>query len=292
MPTQGSKMFTWEVDLADGFYRLGLTSGSILKLGVAFPKYHGEEQMVALPLSIPMGWVESPPAFCAATETVADLANNMHPHMDWPEHPLEQQAWTPPGDQENITADKGSMAPPQPAVHGTIPPVLNPLRKPVAFNDIYVDDFLLGFQGSSRQRRRHLRRLLHAIDLVFRPLEPTDRPTRKHVPSVKKLLKGDAYLSVTKVVLGWLINTAKGTIELPPHRQDRLTDIFKYLHRRRSVPERKWHKILGELRSMVLGIPGSRGLFSMLQLALQKQNAIFVIKNMLKLLQSLEKTAV
>jgi len=27
----------------------------------------------------------------------------------------------------------------------------------------------------------------------------------------------------------------------------------------------KWHKVLGELRSMVIGIPGSRGLFSLLQ---------------------------
>ena len=28
-----------------------------------------------LPLVLPVGWVESPPQFCAATETVADLAN-------------------------------------------------------------------------------------------------------------------------------------------------------------------------------------------------------------------------
>ena len=259
-----------KVDLADGFYRLTLSDSSILKLGVAFPKYEGEEQMVALPLSIPMGWVESPPAFCAVTETVADLANNLDPKVTWPEHPLEHLAWTPPPAPESIEVSDKSTALTPPAVHGTIPPVLRPRRKPTAFTDIYVDDFLQGFQGSQQKRRKHLRKLLHAIDMVFRPLEPDDRPTRKHVPSVKKLLKGDAYLSVTKVVLGWFIDTAAGTIELPPHRKERLLDIFKYLDKRRKVPERKWHKILGELRSMVIGIPGSKGLFSMLQLALQK----------------------
>ena len=31
--------------------------------------------MVAIPLTLPMGWKNSPPLFCTATETVADLAN-------------------------------------------------------------------------------------------------------------------------------------------------------------------------------------------------------------------------
>jgi hypothetical protein len=109
--------------------------------------------------------------------------------------------------------------------------------------------------------------------MVFRPLEPTDRPTRTSVVSVKKLLKGDAYMSVTKTVLGWFINTVNQTIELPDHRKERLLSIFDYLHRRSSVPLKKWQKILGELRSMVIGIPGSRGLFSMLQHALQQVDA-------------------
>ena len=33
--------------------------------------------MIAIPLVLTMGWSESPPAFCATTETVADLANTI-----------------------------------------------------------------------------------------------------------------------------------------------------------------------------------------------------------------------
>ena len=260
-----------KVDLSDGFYRLYLSDSSILKLAVAFPQYPGEEQLVALPLSIPMGWVESPPAFCIATETVADLNNNHHPHRDWPEHPLEAAACTPPEDQE--AAHEPDQDSSTRRDDSRIPPVITPQRRPVAFTDVYVDDFILGFQGHSQKRRLYLRQLLHTIDMVFRPLEPTDRPTRKSVVSVKKLLKGDAYMSVTKTVLGWFINTVNQTIELPDHRKERLLSIFDYLHRRSSVPLKKWQKILGELRSMVIGIPGSRGLFSMLQHALQQVDA-------------------
>ena len=39
----------------------------------------------------------------------------------------------------------------------------------------------------------------------------------------------------------------------------------------RRVSTKAWHKLLGELRSMVLGIPGGQGLFSQLQLVLRSR---------------------
>ena len=94
------------------------------------------------------------------------------------------------------------------------PPVLRPFRKPVQHHDVCVDDFILAVQGNQRARLRHLRKLLHAIDGVFRPLDSQDPSTRKHVPSLKKLLKGDAHLCTRKVVLGWLLDTLHQTLEL------------------------------------------------------------------------------
>ena len=96
------------------------------------------------------------------------------------------------------------------------PAVLRPFLKPVRHTDVYVDDFILAVQGNKRARLMHLRKLLHSIDAVFRPVDDADPATRKHVPSVKKLLKGDAYLSTRKVVLGWLLDTVRQTLELPP----------------------------------------------------------------------------
>ena len=61
-----------KVDLSDGFYRVALNDSAIAKLAVALPQFPGEERLLALPLVLPMGWVESPPFFCAVTETVAD----------------------------------------------------------------------------------------------------------------------------------------------------------------------------------------------------------------------------
>ena len=73
---------------------------AILKLAVIFPEYPEEEQLVALPLSLLMGWVESVPYFCAGTKMVANIANNILARVRLPPHPLEELANTPPPEEQ------------------------------------------------------------------------------------------------------------------------------------------------------------------------------------------------
>jgi len=190
-------VYIGKVDLADGFYRVWLSAGAIPKLSVALPVFSGEEPMVAMPLTLPMGWKDSVPYFCSATETVADIANSMPTNAHLDPHPLEQVANTPPPAETDpsvpTTTAKEASTTNRPLV--SMPPVLRPYHKPTMFTDIFIDDYILGIQGKPRERLQHLRRLLHAIDQVFRPVDKKDAATRNHVPSVKKFLKGDAYLS-------------------------------------------------------------------------------------------------
>ena len=63
------------------------------KWGVVFPVREGEEPLVAFSLVLPMGWVNSPQAFCAATETSADIANAFIQSREEPKsHPLDDMA--------------------------------------------------------------------------------------------------------------------------------------------------------------------------------------------------------
>ena len=63
-------------DLADAFMRVGLSPSMILRLAVAVPTTSSDEDpLIAVPMVLPMGWMESPPTFCTVTETIADLAN-------------------------------------------------------------------------------------------------------------------------------------------------------------------------------------------------------------------------
>jgi hypothetical protein len=56
-------VYMGKVDLADSFYRLRLALLAMLKLAVIFPSYPDKEELIALPSTLPMGWVNSVPYF-------------------------------------------------------------------------------------------------------------------------------------------------------------------------------------------------------------------------------------
>ena len=62
-------------DVKDAFYRMHLKLSHCPKLASIMPRYEGEPQLVAIPMSCTMGWVQSPPTFCAVSETICDVAD-------------------------------------------------------------------------------------------------------------------------------------------------------------------------------------------------------------------------
>jgi hypothetical protein len=112
------------VDLANGFYQVWLSVGVIPKLVVALPMYDNEEPMVALPLTLPMGWMDSVRYFCSATKTVANIANSKLMNVHMPLHPLKKLANTKP-------PDEALLLPPPPVM----PPVLRPHQMPLSHHD-------------------------------------------------------------------------------------------------------------------------------------------------------------
>jgi hypothetical protein len=261
-----------KVDIADGFYRVWLNLSDIPKLAVSIPSLKGEEPLLAFPLVLPMGWTKSPPCFCAATETVTDVANRRALNNWKPSpHRLDEAADSVPDDAEPLLSSTSGQAATTTDVPDTMP---NRDFKKRLLNrfDVFVDD-LIGMGQGNQQQLTNLRRiLLHTLDEVFRPLEADDSASRKEPASVKKLLQGDACWTTRKVILGWLVDTLKMTIELPPHRVERLSEILASMPRsQKRVSVKKWQQVIGELRSMSIAIPGSRGLFSLLHEALRHQ---------------------
>ncbi|VEU39857.1 unnamed protein product, partial [Pseudo-nitzschia multistriata] len=252
-----------KIDLSDGFYRLWVKPEDTLSLAVLFPKREGEQPLVGIPLTNPMGWCSSPPNFSACTETVADLANGILLKVGLGKmrrfpHRLDEISETPPEEAETILQPQPAETPVREASF--------PARKPLCYWDIYVDDFCGLVQGNQWTRRAVKRALLHSLDKVFRPLDKQDTPYRQEPASIKKLKKGDATWTTSKVILGWLIDTTTKTISLPPHRVARLQELLQAIQPTQKYAKvADWHKLLGELRSMSLALPGSLGLFSMLQ---------------------------
>jgi hypothetical protein len=313
-------VFLIKIDISDGFYRLRLADGSIPSFGVAFPTLPGEEQLVAFPLVLPMGWVASPPYFCALTETIADISNEalhrgVYPLQDhrlqhMADHPINEKPVSrrPPASATPATftiatpattslgfaaakhaplsahsAAPGQTAMPSPPrspilaspPKHTQPNQLHVPTRPLAYVDLYMDDFLGLAQGHPKLRNKIRSTILHSIDMVFCPNDERDQHTLRRDPiSHSKLHKGDARWTTRKVILGWILDTVSETVELPEHRYDRLISLLSQLSRTRRISLRAWQKALGELRSMVLALPGGRGLFCTLYTGLtQPQTA-------------------
>jgi hypothetical protein len=271
-------------DIKDGYYRMFLNAGECPRLAIILPRYDGEEQLIAIPMACTMGWVESPPSFCSMSETITDLTNaraKASPRNAKP-HRLEALA----GNQDRVRTtflpeargDDDASAnlalsrlypDHEPAVRAEAeeraPASNQMLTRPVNKTDVFVDDFLQLGQGSSRRLKTLRRHLLHCVDEVL--AEPRPGENRNEAVSLKKLLSGDGSWNTRKLILGWIVDTVRQTIELPPHRKQALEEIFTELRDVKRISAKKWRSMLGKLRFVAAAIPGSIALFSALQWA-------------------------
>jgi len=253
-PTWGP-VYLSKVDIKDGFYNVCVNANGVKKFGIVLPASPGQEPLILFFLGLPMGWISSPAVFCAATETIADVAQGK---MD--------ANWHPPPHRQDTAADTPTPDPRPPSIPGRSPRIQHRRKGPLKKIDCYVDDLVALAQGSNRRLRRLRRVLFHCIDMVFRAPDEWDDEWKMDPISVKKLLKGDGSWETTKVVLGWLVDTVAGTIELPPHRVTRLHEMLAAFPRtRRTCSKKDLQKLVGELRSMVVAIPGGIGCMSWLQ---------------------------
>ena len=257
--TAQGHLYLLKINLLDGFYRVCLRAQDAPMLGVAFPVAPGEPLLTAIPLVLPMGWMESPPYFCTILETIVDLAN-LYSHSTWdpPSHPLEVPSATAAPWDGHLTI---TVLPPDPQVDRQ-PKTVVMLRPPtqlqqraldLRYTDVNIDDAILVAQGPAPALNKFRYQMFQIHDHVFRPNDGQDDPSIRRKPiSAKKLDKGDACWSTRKVILGWLADTLEGTIELPPHRRDRLNVLLQTALTHKQITMKEWRRILGELRSMVL----------------------------------------
>ena len=276
-PVRASK-----ADIKDGFYRLFLRALDCLRLAILLPKYDGEPQLVGIPMACTMGWVQSPPTFCTMSETICDEANRAFQASPTsaPPHRLEEAAAVQddlsfsssprPREPEDTAAllSLGWTLPTDDAEE-IAPPSNCPLQRPAAHTDVFVDDFIQVGQGGPKRMHTLRRHLLHSIDKVLATPASTD-PDRNEAVSEKKMRKGDGSWATRKVLLGWVVDFLRQTLELPPHRKLELGQIFADLASRKRISKKMWERILGKLRFVSIAIPGSAGLFSALQHANQK----------------------
>jgi hypothetical protein len=255
----GPLMFA-KLDIKDGYWRMVVAEGKEWNFAYVLPKRKTDTDFhIVVPSALQMGWAESPPFFCAASETARDVAEVLAtaPLGTAIPHPLEEYMLPPAKWPESYTETHGPKY----------------MR---VFED-YVDDFIAMAQTTNQLELQHLSRsLLHAVHSVFPPPAVTNHSGEESI-SMKKLLQGDGLWEHRKEILGWLFDGATRCIELPSDKQDRIQVELKAILRLKTVPRKRLEKIVGKLRHAAIGIPAGRGLFGPVNIAMAQKAEWFTL---------------
>ena len=240
-------------DIQDGFWRLNCREGEEWNFCYVWPQAPGEPCRLVVPTSLQMGWVESPPYFCAASETARDVAAEYieTPIGSLPEHKFEQWAGaaTPIGNNEG----RG----------GALRYIL----------EVYVDDFISCIIPTTREQVEHVARgIMHGIHDVFPPSEDAT----KDPISNKKLQKGDGTFATTKCILGFDFDGVNKTIWLEEAKRATLLTILHQWLRgatraRRGIPFAEFESVTAKLRHAFTALREGRGLLSPCNWVIQRR---------------------
>ena len=234
-------MFT-KVDLKDGYWRMAVNEHDAWNFAYVLPGAGPDDPVqLVIPDALQMGWSESPPFFCAATETARDIIDEkMRNNVVVPEQPME-----------NIMMDIDWST-------------IRKLNKPISTEadkrdflqliEVYIDDFIGVIQSTDEsQLRQFSRRILDGITKVFPPPELSGSKMA-HPVSEKKLIE-DGIWDTRKEILGWLFDGISRTIELPQRKCEELLIELKAVRRLPKLEVKRFQKLHGRLQFATIAIP-------------------------------------
>jgi hypothetical protein len=196
-----------------------------------------------------MGWIESPPYFCAASETARDVA--------------ECYIETPVG---SVTDHKFLHHMAASSQYDSLP--AKPTREGDALRylvDVYVNDFI-GFVIPTCQQ--HLDHVANGVMCAIHDVFPPDKDPAEDPISLKKLLQGEGSWDVVKDILGFVFNGSDKTVWLSDGRRDALLTTMKGWLRstrknaRFGVPFAEFRSVLYKVRHAFMAISAGKGLLS------------------------------
>jgi hypothetical protein len=266
MPFKFSK-----IDIKDGFWRMAVNDENAWNFCYVLPSKSKnatlDDTEIVVPNSLQMGWCESPPFFCASTETARDVMERfIQNNTQLPDHKFETLML--------------------PAENNNAPTVSHSPNKHSTLLEVFVDDFIgMTNQITPTNLTNLSRAMIHGVHSVFPP--PDVSGHNGHDPiSQPKLQKGEGLWEFKKEVLGWSLDGKNFTLQLPPPKCEKIRKLIKHIISLKRVSLNKFQKLAGKLQHASFGIPGGTGLFSPIQRAMANNpDFINITKDLIVILE-------
>ncbi len=256
-----------KLDIKDGFWRMAVSDDDAWNFCYVLPQENPtgniDDTLLVVPNCLQMGWCESPPFFCAASETARDVIDTLLMETSLPEHEFE-----------NEMMREAELESVQDRLHAA--------SAFINLTEVFVDDFVGATNNISLTHLRHFSRaMLLGVHSVFPPPSVTGHNGEDPI-SQKKLLQGEGTWSHMKEILGWLVDGLNFTIQLPPDKCKKIAQLITEMRKSKSVPLQTFQELAGKLQHASFAIPGGKGLFSPIHRAMQDQKYFVKITDELR----------
>ncbi len=250
---EDEKVMMAKWDIKDGFWRLDCREGEEWNFGYVLPSLEKATTTLVIPNSLQMGWVESPPYFCAASETARDVASQ------YVETRVGSRADHKFLQHTQSTSAYASVADPPQETTDILATTEDPFKYLV---EVYVDDFIGLVIPTTRAQLDHVANsIMCGIHDVFPPHEEAE-----HDPiSLKKLIAGEGAWDEIKEILGFVFHGGNKTMWLSEGKRDAILRLLKkWLRSTRKnanfgIPFREFRSVLYKIRHAFTAIPAGHG---------------------------------
>jgi hypothetical protein len=215
------------------------------------------EEFALVALRMTFGGAANPSQWSDFSELATNLANNIIRDPGWADDELQSPHQHLIGEAFESAADDVPFG-----VTSDLMVDLPPNDDPKA--DCYIDDIFSAFLEADLHRGSHI--IPFVIHLLGRPIQETESLARDDLLSIKKFL-AEAMPSERKIVLGWLIDTRRLTIELPVEKHRAWVGTIIDLLGQDLVSHKELERLIGRLNHAGFTIPMARHFLSRLRTA-------------------------
>jgi hypothetical protein len=205
---ENTKIFMAKWDVKGGFWQMCSKASEEWNFTYVLPQPEGEPTGLVVLTSLQMGWVESPPYFCAILATAKDIA------MDYGNTQIgtvQEHKFT------HYTRGEEEAS--------RLPPTSKSATQQVQYGlKVYVNDFMSVVIPTSKEQLDHFATaIMTGIHDVF----PTNIVDSNNPISEKKLKEGEWQYSTLRTLLGFDFDGKRKTLWLEEEKQAKLLTTFK-----------------------------------------------------------------
>jgi hypothetical protein len=240
------KVFMAKFDIKDGFWRLNCAEGEEWNFSYVLPQDEGMPVKLVVPSSLQMGWVESPPNFCAASETAREVASQ---YTEMAIGSLPAHKFT-----KYVMNNVHVQALPEKVDD-------NEFRY---LEEVYVNDFLALAIALSQEQVLHV---AQALLMGIHDLFPADDDDENDPILLKKLKKLEGEFALEKEMLGFDFDGVAKTMILNVNKRELLlATLHKWIRSanrsRMGVPFAEFESVTSKLRHAFISVPAGKGLMT------------------------------